>query len=66
MSDIKESLDKLQKVADDLGQKVNKDAMNIATIEELQTSLQEVQEHVEGLKQNIELNNSSPLKYVSA
>ncbi len=64
MTDIQDSLTKLRLASEQLDQEVSSDQVDVKVIEDLQKSLLEVHVQVEELKQNIEVNNSSPLKYV--
>ena len=64
MTEIQDSLTKLRLASEQLDQEVSSDQVDVKVIEDLQKSLLEVHVQVEELKQNIEVNNSSPLKYV--
>lgn len=65
MTDIQESLSKLRQASEHLDEKVSSDEIDMKVIEELQRSLLEVHVQVEELRQNVEVNNGSPLKYVN-
>ena len=64
MTDIQESLTKLRLASEQLDQEVTNEQVDVKVIEDLQKYLLEVHVQVEELKQNIEVNNSSPLKYI--
>ena len=65
MTDIQEALSKLRQASEQLDEKVSSDEIDMKVIEELQRSLLEVHVQVEELRQNVEVNNGSPLKYVN-
>ncbi|QTH63692.1 hypothetical protein J1N51_13370 [Psychrosphaera ytuae] len=65
MTNLEKSLSKLRKATEILSSEENRRHVDMQIIEELQTSLHEVHEKVEDLKQNIESNGASPIKYVA-
>lgn len=65
MTDIQESLTKLRQATEHLDDKACSNDIDMKVIEELQRSLLEVHVQVEELRQNVEVNNGSPLKYVN-